>query len=219
MSPNSEPGDSHPSDPFPPAERIRLAAAREAQRSSRVIWFYGILSLAAIVAAILFLRYGQTDRQLVQSEVQAQVAPVRAEVEQARPALQEVKQLGTLAAEVRNLGAVASEVQGTVAKVQEHGAEIQDLKSRTEAVATTMNEREAQLNTLRTEAQTLRTEISSLREEQVAARQRFDEIARNVKVDLSQFRAQLNTRDREIINRIERERLQPVRPHVVRPPG
>jgi chromosome segregation ATPase len=142
-----------------PAERIRLAAEREAARDRRVLWIYLALAMVPVILAVAFFRTGRTDRKIIQDEI----APVKTQIEEVQPALREVRQFGTLASQVRALGDVAERVNGAVAKVEEQGQELARLKDTT---ATVLSSRDADSKKLDEHLTMLNAQLATLKSEQ-----------------------------------------------------
>lgn len=153
------PGTQPDADPLGSAARISRAAERDAARDRRVLWLYLALSVIPVILALAFLRYGRTDRRMIEAEL----APVKTQIEEVQPALREVKALGSLASDVRALSEVAGEVRGTVARVEEHGRQLQRLEETTAQVVVS---REAEFRKLEDTLVAVRAQLRTLEETQ-----------------------------------------------------
>lgn len=92
---------SESSDDALKAERIATTVQRETARQRRLIRLYGLLLLVPLILGGTFLLWGRTDRQVVRSEVQQQVAPVVAAYQEIRPALSATRVLDTVLPSLR----------------------------------------------------------------------------------------------------------------------
>jgi chromosome segregation ATPase len=106
-------------------ERMAQAIEREIRRRQRLLRFYLALLAIPLVVGVVFLSFGRSDRQLVQDEVRAGVAPVHQRFEEIQPALNEV----------RDLGAVVPQVRQAATKLNQHDRQLVTVMSQQKSLA------------------------------------------------------------------------------------
>src|SRR5262245_37666473 len=141
------------------AARIARAAEREAARDRRVLWLYLALAIVPVALAVAFLKYGRTDRRIIENEI----APVKVQLGEVQPALQEVRQLRTVAAQLRGVGDVAGQMKDAVAKIDDQGRELARLKDTTATVGAAREEESRKLDQT---VEALRSELATIKVEQ-----------------------------------------------------
>jgi chromosome segregation ATPase len=164
--------------------RIERTVAREMAHRQRLLRLYLLLLVVPLGVAAWFVVAGRSDRQLVQQEVAARVAPVEASYRTIAPKLEQVAELDRVLPVVTG---AAEKIDAQRAEVAELGRSQQALAGRVESLSATLGSTDPGS----------RGEIKSLSDQVTGLQQTVERFARSTP-DLGDLRERLDRQDRQL---------------------